>query len=326
MNRDFILYFSCFSAAAGIAFPAWAESNAGHALAQKFAVEDKSAPQPAKPQPKRVAQTKPAATRALAPGQDYEREMLEAAKAEAAQRQTSEQDKSKATGATAPVAAPVAAAQKAADVPSSNSAPVATPAAGAEPPAKKDTPPGEIKVQANVPAASPTAGPKGTITTNRATILVVLNQTGSGEIPKTFDPILCLGEVCYVSTGSETEARRVARKDALSTKSSMATGAGVCAGLPACAFRGIDLPEGTAAQIVDLGLVRPEQREAIKTKIDLTCTVEDDFLACDRPVTAPDYRIWIVPEAVAAKAGGERIEAALDAELPEENVTLETDK
>lgn len=310
MNRDFVMYFSWFSAAAVIAFPAWAENTAGHALAHKFAVEDKPAPQLAKPQPKRVAQTKPAATRAPAPGQDYEREMLEAAKAEAAQRQTTEQDKSKAAGATAP--APMPAAQKAADVPSSNSAPVATPAAVAEPPAKK--------------AAPPTAEPKGAIATNRATILVVLNQTGSGEIPKTFDPILCLGEVCYVSTGSETEARRVARKDALSTKSSMATGAGMCAGLPACAFRGIDLPEGTAAQIVDLGLVRPEQREAIKAKIDLTCTVEDDFLACDRPVTAPDYRIWIVPEAIAAKAGGERIEAALDAELPEENVTLETDK
>lgn len=326
MNRDFILYFSFFSAAAVIALPAWADSNAGHALAQKFAVEDKQVPQPAKPQPKRVAETKPAATRAPAPGQDYEREMLEAAKAEAAQRQTTEQDKSKATGASAPAAAPVAAAQKAADVPSSNSAPAATPAAVAEPPARKATPPAEIEVQADVPTASPAAEPKGTAATNRASILVVLNQTGSDEIPKTFDPILCLGEVCYVSTGNETEARRVSRKDALSTKSSMATGAGVCAGSPACAFRGIDLPEGTAAQIVDLGLVRPEQREAVKARIDPTCTVEDDFLACDRPVTAPDYRIWIVPEAVAVKAGGERIEAALDAELPEENVTLETDK
>ncbi len=153
-----------------------------------------------------------------------------------------------------------------------------------------------------------------------------MTETGSGEIPKTFDPILCLGDVCYVSTGAGTDARRVSHQEAFSPKNSMATGAGACAGTPACAFRGVNLPDNASAQIVDLGLVRPELRKAITAKIDPTCTVEDDFLACDKPIAAPDYRIWIVPEDVAEKAGGERIEAALDAELPEEDLTLETDK
>lgn len=314
MKRNFALYFRYLAVAAMVlAPPAYAESNAGHALAQKFAVEEKAAPQPAKPQQKKMAETKPG-PRAPAPGQDYEREMLDAAKAEAAQRQTPDPQKPQTANQPAPAAAPA------------QSPPGAKPAATGVPqaPAAKSVPQVQIKVQANVPAtiAAQPREASGAL----ASILVVLNQTGSGEIPKTFDPILCLGDVCYVSTGNETDARRVSRQDALSAKSSMATGAGACAGTPACAFRGVSLTESASAQIVDLGLVRHEPREMITAKIDPTCTVEDDFLACDKPIAAPDYRVWVVPEAVAAKAGGERIEAALDAELPEENVVLETDK
>lgn len=317
MKRNFVLYFRYLAVVAVvIAPPAYAENNAGHALAQKFALEEKTAPQPAKPQPKKMAETKPG-TRAPAPGQDYEREMLDAAKAEAAQRQTPAEKKPQTASPPAPAAPAATPAQS---PPSAKPAAVAVPQA----PAQKSVPQVQIKVQANVPSATP--APAHEATGARASILVVLNQTGSGEIPKTFDPILCLGDVCYVSTGNETDARRVSRQDALSAKSSMATGAGACAGTPACAFRGVSLPESLSAQIVDLGLVRHEPREAITAKLDPTCTVEDDFLACDKPIAAPDYRVWVVPEAIAAKAGGERIEAALDAELPEENVTLETDK
>lgn len=317
MKRNFSSLFQQFTIATLMASAALAGDNAGHALAQKFAVEEKpAAAAPAKPQPKKVAETQPAAKRAPAPGQDYEREMLEAAKAEAAQRQTAEQNKAKAADTPAAAAAP---AQKSSEAPSSPPAAATAPAA-AEPSAKKAAPQVQIKVQANIPNVAPK--PAG----DRASLLVVLNQTGSGDIPKTFDPILCIGEVCYVSAGNDADARPVPRKDALSPKGSMTTGAGVCAGTPACAFRGISLPDGATAQIVDLGIVRHDHREPVTAKIDATCSVEDGFLACDKPITAPDYRIWVVPEAVAAQAGAEKIEAALDAELPEENVTLETDK
>ena len=126
--------------------------------------------------------------------------------------------------------------------------------------------------------------------------------------------------------GNGSDAKQIGKQDALTTKNSMASGAGACAGKPACTFRGVSIPDGANLQIVDLGIVRHDERELIAAKIDPTCTVEDGFLVCDKPTTAPDYRLWIVPEAIASKAGEEKIEAALDAELPEENVTLETDK
>lgn len=310
MKRNSALYFHSLAAAVLLAQPAFADSNPGHALAQKFAVGEKAALQPSTPQPDKIAQTKPS-PRAPAPGQDYEREMLETAKAEAAQRRAQEPRTANP---------PVPAATPAQSLPSAM--PTATEAPQA--PGQKSRPQVQIGAQANVPA--PAAAPARASSGTRATILVVLHQPGSGEIPKSFDPILCLGEVCYVSSGSESDARLVSRQDALSAKSTMAAGAGACAGTPACAFRGVNLLEGASAQIVDLGLVRQEQRELIAAKIDPTCTVEDGFLACDKPIASLDYRIWIMPETVAAKAGSEKIEAALDAELPEENVTLETDK
>lgn len=310
MKRDSALYFNSLAAAVLLAQPAFADNNPGHALAQKFAVGEKTALQPAKQKPKKIAETKPS-PRAPAPGQDYERELLEAAKAEAAQRQAQEPQ---TANPPSPAAAPAQSLPSA--MPTATQAP--------QPPGKKSMPQVQIKVQAHVPA--PAAAPGHASRGTPATILVVLHQTGSGEIPKSFDPILCLGEVCYVSSGSESDARLVSRQDALSAKSTMAAGAGACAGTPACAFRGVNLPEGASAQIVDLGLVRQEQRELIAAKIDPTCTVEDGILTCDKPIASLDYRIWIMPETVAAKAGPEKIEAALDAELPEENVTLETDK
>ena len=296
MRRDFLSVLLQLSVPFVFSAPAWAEPNAAHALAQKFAVEERRTPPVAKPHPK-VAQAKPASP-APATQEDYEREMLDAAKAEAAQRQSADDAEAKAAGAPAAASAPAATQKK--TVPSQV----------------------QIKIEAKIPAAAPAREANG----SRASILVVLNQTGSGEIPKTFDPIICLGDVCYVSAGNGSNAKQIGKQDALTTKNSMASGAGACAGKPACTFRGVSIPDGANLQIVDLGIVRHDERELIAAKIDPTCTVEDGFLVCDKPTTAPDYRLWIVPEAIASKAGEDKIAAALDAELPEENVTLETDK
>ncbi len=69
-----------------------------------------------------------------------------------------------------------------------------------------------------------------------------------------------------------------------------------------------------------------ERREALDATIDESCRVEDSDLVCDHPLTAPDYRIWIVPEDVAGTAGSDGLEAALADELPEPDIARDTDK
>jgi hypothetical protein len=162
----------------------------------------------------------------------------------------------------------------------------------------------------------------------RATVLVVLSHTPErpGSLPRTFDPILCMDAQCYVSSGSVTQAKPIAKPQALSTKNTITAGAGACAGKNQCAFRGIDISAKSQVEIVDLGLVRHERREALDATIDKSCRVEDGDLACDHPLTAPDYRIWIVPEDVAATAGSHGLESALADELPEPDLVLDTDK
>lgn len=158
-------------------------------------------------------------------------------------------------------------------------------------------------------------------------MLVVLSQTGThGTTFKTFDPIICFTSKCFISTGVTTDARAAPRDDALSTKNAVTAGAGACAGQMGCVFRGVTFDQGAPLQIIDLGLVNHKLHDPLEAKADTTCTLDESDLVCRKPLTAPDYRVWIVPEAIATQAGPEKLSAALDDELPEENVTLETDK
>lgn len=260
--------------------------DAAHALAQKFAGEDKPVTGPKAP-------SSPAPVR-TPPPPEYEREMLDRARAEAEQRKTAAQPQS------------------------------------ARPePATKATEPTRPATTAAVPAAAPApaeAAPATTSRRNVATILVVLSHLDDGTAQQSFDPIVCAGERCYVSAGSADPARAIARKDVLSTKHAISGGAGACAGKGACAFRAVPIENEPDLQIVDLGIVRHDLRDPVRVEIDTTCNTQSGALMCDSPFVAPDYRIWVVPEAIAAEATAAALDAALESELPQLDITLETDK
>lgn len=303
MRRVFLSSFSLLMAFQ-VTSHAWAAENAAHALAQKFAIDESK---PAQPKPAAAPKKAPPPVQAKANAdaqpknvpapstQDDETEMLAAARAEAEAeaRKTPEAARTTPTTlAAAPQATP----------------PVATKAAS----------------PAQPPAASPAQTAAGSV---KATVLVVLSQNGThGTSFKTFDPIICFAGNCFISTGANSDARTTSRDEALSTKNAVTTGAGACAGQMGCVFRGVTFDQGAPLQIIDLGLVNHKLHEPLEAKADGTCALDEGDLTCKKPLTAPDYRVWIVPESLAAQAGPDKLGSALDAELPEENVTLETDK
>lgn len=283
-------------------------SPAAHELAQKFATEDQTINEPVNPSSKN----------------GYEKELLEAAKAEAESRRR---------------AAMVKATPKIVETAPAPTKPAQTelpaPPAAHTTPAKKAiaATPGQriqIEIEAKIAEPAPTTVPAELADSSaqdigKATVLVVLTDH-TGKRRAASDPIICVGEVCYLSSGLEQPAKPVARTEALSTRNAITSGAAACKARRRCAFRNVTLQPGTKLQIVDLGIVRHDRREAVEANIDRTCTTDQGDLVCDDPRTAPDYRIWLVPEAVAATAGTAAIDAALANDLPEEDIARATDK
>ncbi len=311
------------------------------AKAQQAQAQTQAQPQaPAAPSvtapPAAAPKAPPAPTakpRPPAPGPDYERDMLDAARAEAAARETlqTQQAESKPPAA-APAVTPAAAA--AAQPPPSSPPPSAqattpqapVPAQAAAPtPAPAAAPQIRIEAKVNVPAPAIVARPDGA---PLATILAVLTHhaQNSARAITPPDPIICLADICYISAGPNADAKLISRADALSTKNTVTSGAGACKGVSRCAFRGVSMKRGDEVQIIDLGLVGHDKREPADVTPDTTCHVDDGDLVCDQPVAAPDYRIWVVPETVAAAAGPGAIEHALADDLPEEDIARTEDK
>ena len=222
----------------------------------------------------------------------------------------------------------------AAAAPASAQAAVQPQTAAAPEPAPTPAATPQIKNEAKVSIPAPSAPavvprPEGA---PRATILSVLTHHASHGAQDTArsvtppDPIICLADICYISAGPNADAKLISRADALSTKNTVTSGAGACKGVSRCAFRGVSMKPGDEVQIIDLGLVGHDRREPADMEPDKTCHMDGGFLTCDRPATAPDYRIWAVPEAVAAAAGPGAIEAALADDLPEEDMAAAGDK
>jgi hypothetical protein len=264
------------------------------------------------------------APRPAAPGADYERELLDAARAEAEARQKLQMQQAESKPI---VVAPAAAVQAQAPA----EPPAAPQAAAPQPPptpAPATAPQIKIEAKINVPAATApdiVTRPDGA---PRATILAVLthhaHDAGRSITPP--DPIICLADICYISAGPDADAKLISRSEALSTKNTVTSGAGACKGKSRCAYRGVSMKRGDEVQIIDLGLVGHDKREPADVTPDTSCRVEDGDLVCDQPVAAPDYRIWVVPETVAAAAGPGAIEHALADDLPEEDVARAEDK
>jgi chemotaxis protein histidine kinase CheA len=151
----------------------------------------------------------------------------------------------------------------------------------------------------------------------RITVLLVIQPRNGGHFTHTANPILCIENGCYISGGLQSAADYMSRSKALGPLNSIGRRAGLCQNQLRCAFRDVDLG-GTVGfiQPVDMGLLHHDRREVRKAEPDQTCDVAHGRLYCSAPIIAHDYRAWVVPEFVAAKAGAAALEKALEEGLP----------
>jgi colicin import membrane protein len=174
-------------------------------------------------------------------------------------------------------------------------------------------------------AAPPTApwdatdtGPARFLPT-RVTILLVMDPRKRvfAAYPPTANPVLCIGQGCYVSGGAGAPAEYMPRFSALGPANSIGRRAGPCRNQLTCVFRDVELGGGYGQiQPVDMGLLHHDRREIRGVRPDPTCDLISGRLFCAEPTVAEGYRAWIVPEVIATKAGAEVLREALAQGLP----------
>lgn len=153
----------------------------------------------------------------------------------------------------------------------------------------------------------------------RVTVLIVMQPRphGFGGVKMTANPVLCVGQSCYVSGGAGSAATMMSRAQALGPGNTLGRNAGPCRNQTTCVFRGVTLAAPlTTIQPVDMGFLRHDRRETRTVEPDRSCDVSGKQLYCSAPVVSSGYRAWIVPEIVAEKAGPHALEQALDDGLP----------
>jgi hypothetical protein len=152
----------------------------------------------------------------------------------------------------------------------------------------------------------------------RATLLLVIEPGRSGirRFNATADPILCTGDICYISRGADRDAQPMPRSRALGILNTLGHRAGACNASLECVFRNVDLG-GAAVEVqpIDLRILRHDRRRPLLVHADGSCGLLDGRLVCAEPVRGRTWRVWTVPEPVARQAGGLRLQAALDAGL-----------
>ena len=144
----------------------------------------------------------------------------------------------------------------------------------------------------------------------RATILLVMTPGDRGirRYNPSADPILCIGETCWISRGSMQDARAATRAKAFGPVNTLGERAGACNDTTRCVFRNVDLgAAGAAIQPVDLRLMRHDRREPLSVEIDHSCRVDGRNLYCGAPQSGTDYVVWVVPEQIAAEAGSDAL-------------------
>ena len=174
-------------------------------------------------------------------------------------------------------------------------------------------------------AAPPTApwdatdtGPARFLPT-RVTILLAMDPRRRifATYPPTANPVLCIGQGCYVSGGAGAPAEYMPRFSALGPANSIGRRAGPCRNQLTCVFRDVELGGGYGQiQPVDMGLLHHDRREIRGVRPDPTCDLISGRLFCAEPTVAEGYRAWIVPEVIATKAGAEALREALALGLP----------
>ena len=150
---------------------------------------------------------------------------------------------------------------------------------------------------------------------SRATIMIIMEPGNKGirRFEKTADPVLCVKHGCYVSEGAGKPALFKQRNQVLGFTNTLGARAGACQRSLGCAFRDVDLAgSGGFVQPVDMKVLAHDRRESQIVDTDSDCRIEGVRLICRRSLMmAGSYRLWVVPEALADRAGSELLERAL---------------
>ena len=120
----------------------------------------------------------------------------------------------------------------------------------------------------------------------RVTVLIIMQprRHGFGGHRMTANPVLCVGNDCYVSNGAATPASVMRRAKALGPGNTLGRNAGPCRNQTTCVFRGITLSGPmTAIQPVDMGFLRHDRRETRAIEPDRSCDATGGQLAARRP-------------------------------------------
>jgi len=284
------------------------------AIAQKFLEADQSAaPQPRpKPKPPRTAKSD-----SVAPGLDYEMDMLHRAQAEEAERQ-------KEIAASAPIAvaqpAPTAVPPAIAEPPptiSLDPEPVAKPSSDVQPPMDRPRRTAESQPpQADVVAASPDT---------RATVLLVLDSDDTEQAHVKSDPIICFDQQCWISNGLDAPAKPMPRSQAIALKTTETPTGDSCSGKSGCAFRNIAFHPDSQIQVVEVGESRGVADGAYTVAADTTCRKLDGNLTCDNALVTHAFRMWVIPETTAQQVGASTLEDAVADGLEDNNDDNSTD-
>lgn len=153
----------------------------------------------------------------------------------------------------------------------------------------------------------------------RATILVIMQPGSKGirRFEKTADPVLCVKDGCYVSEGAGHPALFKQRNQVLGFTNTLGARAGACQRSLGCVFRDVDLASsGGLIQPVDMKVLAHDRRESQTVETDSNCRFEGGRLSCSHPFNAGSYRYWVVPEALADRAGATALEQTLRDGLP----------
>ncbi len=156
------------------------------------------------------------------------------------------------------------------------------------------------------------------------TVLLVMDPgtTGIRTGNKTADPVICLDNWCYVSTGTETPAKVMTRGATLGPINSLGLRAGACRKSLTCIYRGLDIAayfvagaKPASVQPVDLRYLHHDRRQAIPLQVDNGCSAQRGEIRCARSLRGKGWIAWIIPENLAAEAGVEALQTALGAGL-----------
>lgn len=152
-------------------------------------------------------------------------------------------------------------------------------------------------------------------TSSRVTVLLVIDHGTKGirRFDTTGDPILCIGDACFIGAGADKPSTRLPRHRALGVGNTLGKRAGACSHSLSCVLRDVDLGSTAAMlQPIDLRVLHHDRRDPIQLTGDSDCAIRSARLTCRFAVRGRDWRAWIVPEALAVSAGPALLQSAIE--------------